>query len=118
MIVPSTGLNEFNAAVDAVIVAAMASNAALPPAPPTPIPTDVLGEQLTAPAPATARAPAGESVAQAGPATPEVAGATLPRTGQETRRGPVLAAGVVLMFGGFGLLGGNRRPKRPARRPA
>ena len=35
VIVPSTGLNEFNAAVDAVIVAANASNAALPPAPPT-----------------------------------------------------------------------------------
>lgn len=36
VIVPSTGLNEFNAAVDAVIVAANASNAALPPAPATP----------------------------------------------------------------------------------
>ena len=36
VIVPSTGLNEFNAAVDEVIVAANASNAALPPAPATP----------------------------------------------------------------------------------
>ena len=33
VIVPSTGLNEFNAAVDAVIVAANASNAATPVVP-------------------------------------------------------------------------------------
>ena len=33
VIVPSTGLNEFNTAVDEVIVAANASNSALPPTP-------------------------------------------------------------------------------------
>jgi len=43
VIVPSTGLNEFNAAVDAVIIAANASNAAAagaaaPQTPPTPTP--------------------------------------------------------------------------------
>jgi LPXTG-motif cell wall-anchored protein len=53
----------------------------------------------------------------AGPAVPEVAGATLPRTGQETRRGAVLAGGVVLMFGGMALVGGNRRPRRLAHHP-
>jgi len=38
VIVPSTGLNEFNSAVDAVIIAANASNAALPATPPAPAP--------------------------------------------------------------------------------
>ena len=33
VIVPSTGLNEFNAAVDAVIIAANESNAAIKPTP-------------------------------------------------------------------------------------
>jgi hypothetical protein len=33
VIVPSTGLNEFNTAVDEVIVAANASNGVIPPAP-------------------------------------------------------------------------------------
>ena len=33
IIVPSTGLNEFNTAVDEVIIAANASNGLLPPAP-------------------------------------------------------------------------------------
>lgn len=36
VIVPSTGLNEFNSAVDAVIVAANEANGTTPPAPVTP----------------------------------------------------------------------------------
>lgn len=82
------------------------------PAAPAPAPAAVLGEQLTAPVPAPGtRAPA-EVASAAGSAGPEVAGATLPRTGQETRRGLVLAGGAVLMLGGFGLISGNRRPRR------
>jgi LPXTG-motif cell wall-anchored protein len=99
---------------------------AVPPSPaqPTPVPTDVLGEQLTAPAPTPAPAPEAvpavrvPSVVAPAPAPvtmPElVAGDTLPRTGQETRRGPLLAGGVILMLGGLGLIGGNRRPRHAA----
>jgi LPXTG-motif cell wall-anchored protein len=79
---------------------------------------------LTAPAPTPAPAPEAvpavrvASVVAPAPAPvtmPElVAGDTLPRTGQETRRGPLLAGGVILMVGGLGLIGGNRRPRHAA----
>jgi LPXTG-motif cell wall-anchored protein len=97
-----------------------------PPAQPAPVPTDVLGEQLTAPAPVPAPAPvavpagltavAAQAPAPAPVPTPDLllAGGTLPRTGQETRRGPLLAGGVILMMGGLGLIGGNRRPRHAA----
>jgi len=91
------------------------------PAQPAPVPSDVLGEQLTAPEPAPVPAPEVAGVAVQAPApapvpTPDLmaAGGTLPRTGQETRRGPLLAGGVILTLGGLGLIGGNRRPRRLA----
>ncbi|MGH9035508.1 MAG: hypothetical protein ACRD0O_07060, partial [Acidimicrobiia bacterium] len=84
---------------------------ASPPAPAAPAPTDVLGEQLTAPAPD--QRPALGSVPPAGLPVPQVLGDTLPRTGAETRRGPALVAGVVLTLGGLGMIGGTRRPRRP-----
>jgi LPXTG-motif cell wall-anchored protein len=97
---------------------------AVPPSPaqPAPVPTDVLGEQMTMPAPAPApeaapaRVPAVAAQAPAPAAAPrlDLTGGTLPRTGQETRRGPLLAGGVILMLGGLGLIGGNRRPRRAA----
>jgi LPXTG-motif cell wall-anchored protein len=80
------------------------------PATPAPVPAVVLGEQLVAPAPATP-APA-QAAPAAAVAAPEVAGDTLPRTGQDTRRGPLLLAGIGLTLGGLGLVGGNRRPRR------
>jgi len=96
---------------DSRVPAAPAPTPAAPPA------TDVLGEQMTAPVETVAPAPEAGPVLLAGPPVPEVLGATLPRTGAETRRGPMLAAGVILSLGGFGLMGGTRRPRRPARGP-
>jgi hypothetical protein len=85
------------------------------PATPAPIPTQVLGEQLAAPAPAPRVA--AEAAPAAAVPVPEVLGDTLPRTGQETRRGPLLLAGIGLTLGGLGLVGGNRRPRRALARP-
>ncbi|MGH9039759.1 MAG: LPXTG cell wall anchor domain-containing protein [Acidimicrobiia bacterium] len=84
-----------------------------PPAPLSPTPgTDVLGEQLSAqPEEAAPRQPAAVTPEVAGPPAPEVLGDTLPRTGRETQW-LMLAGGMVLMLGGFGLIGGNRRPGR------
>jgi hypothetical protein len=83
------------------------------PATPTPVPADVLGEQLVAPAPAAPAALTEVAPVTAGPPVPEVLGDTLPRTGAETRRGPVLFGGIGMMLGGLALVAGNRRP-RPA----
>ncbi|MGH8991457.1 MAG: hypothetical protein ACRDZ7_08015, partial [Acidimicrobiia bacterium] len=81
-----------------------------PPASAAGVGTEVLGTQESAPA-AESRTPS-EVAGPPVPSVTEVEGATLPRTGPETRRGMLLAGGTAVMLGGLAVMGGNLRTRR------